>query len=114
MKYIIICFIFFTNVIKAQNKEGISVVQYSADFVKNNELDLSKMTNKKINNYETLYLSNNSKAFKKENIKYLPTVVLYNNGSELKRIESNISLELPKNTFDLIYTEIEKLLKNKF
>lgn len=114
MKKLVWIFILFCNVIFSQNKEGISIIQYSANFVKDNELDLSKMTNKKINNFETLYLSKNQKAFKKEKIKFLPTIILYNNGYELKRIESNISLELPENSFDLIYIEIEKLLKNKF
>ena len=52
--------------------------------------------------------------FDNENIKYLPTIVLYHNGEEIIRIESGISLKLPENTIKLIEEQIEEIIESKF
>ena len=61
-----------------------------------------------------LYLTQHPKIFEKENIKYLPTVVLYHNGKTIVRIESDISLKLPDNTLTEIQSHINKIVKQKF
>ena len=47
-------------------------------------------------------------TFKKLNIKYIPTVILFYNGEEVYRVESGISLKLPDNAIQRIEEEIEK------
>ena len=52
--------------------------------------------------------------FKKLNIKYLPTIILFYNGEEVYRIESGISLKLPENSIQLIENQIEEIIESKF
>lgn len=102
---------FLTYVASAQVKDGISVVQYSAGFTKSNEISLSKF---KDYNIQTLYMSKAKDIFKKEKIKYIPTVILYSDGEVMLKIESGISLELPENTEKLIQEKIDELLNERF
>ena len=106
---VIVLFVTFANY--SQNKDGISVVQYSASFVKENEISL-----KEFNRYntQTMYLSKNQKIFQKEKINSLPTVVLYNDGEEIYRAEGGISLTLDPNCIKEINKHIDKLLSNRF
>ena len=52
---------------------------------------------------------------RKEKIKYLPTIVLYNDGEEILKLESDISLKLkPENWRDILLEHIEILLSQRF
>jgi|TARA_R100001460_G_scaffold55140_1_gene94463 hypothetical protein len=93
------------------SQSNIEVIQYSAGFVKDNEISLNSFRGVET---KTLYISKNKSLFDKRSIKYLPTVVVYHNGEEVIRIESNISLKLPSNTVDLISLEIEEIIESKF
>ena len=95
----------------SQYKNNISVVQFSAEFVENAQVDLSKINDASI---YTLLLSKEKKFFSSEAVVYLPTVILYHNKKEVIRIESGIGLTLPDNTLDLIQYEINKIKKQKF
>jgi hypothetical protein len=53
-------------------------------------------------------------AMEKEDISFVPTIILYHNGKEIKRIESNIMLELPKEWREEILEEIEAITSQKF
>ena len=99
--------LFATVAINAQ----IEIVQFSAEFLKDNEISL-----KSFRSYETktLYMSKESAMFKKLDIKYIPTLVLFNNEEEVFRVESGISLKLPENTIELIENEIEEIIESKF
>lgn len=103
--------LFFTTAAQSQYKDGISIVQFSAEFVKSSELDLKPF---KQHNTYTYYLGRNEKIFKAEGVKYLPTIILFHNGEEIFRVTSGISLELPENATDKINEHIEELLDNKF
>ena len=92
-------------------KDGIVVIQFSADFVKANEVDISGLDGA---DKLRLYYTQHPKIFEKENIKYLPTVILFHNGKTVLRIESGISLKLPDNTLDVIQEHINKIIKRKF
>ncbi|QDP65922.1 MAG: hypothetical protein Tp133SUR523431_46 [Prokaryotic dsDNA virus sp.] len=108
----IIVFLFLSNTLVAQSfKDEISVVQFSAPFTKASEISL-----KKFNDYNiyTFLINEKKDVFEKENIKYLPTIILYHNGEEIIRIESGISLKLPENTIQLIEEEIEEIIESKF
>ncbi len=92
-------------------KNDISIVQYSAGFVKEAEMSLIKF---KDYNVHSFYMEQNREIFKREKIKYLPTVVLYHNGKEITRVESGIDLKLPDNCDKKISKYINELLKDKF
>jgi len=99
--------LFATVAINAQ----IEIVQFSAEFLKENEISL-----KTFRSYETktLYMSKESAMFKKLDIKYIPTLILFNNGEEIIRVESGISLKLPDNAIQRIEEEIEEIIDSKF
>lgn len=91
-------------------QSDINIVQYSAEFVKSNEISLKPFRY----DTKTLYMSKAQDEFKKLNIKYLPTIVLFYNGEEVYRIESGISLKLPENSIELIENQIEEIIESKF
>ena len=93
----------------AQVKDDISVVQYTAGFASEISLDA-------FNDYntQTLYIEKHADIFKKEKIKFLPTIVLYNDGKEILKIESGISMKLPENSLDQINKQINKILETRF
>tara|TARA_R110002167_G_scaffold120543_1_gene298449 strand:- start:27 stop:362 length:336 start_codon:yes stop_codon:yes gene_type:complete len=111
MKLCVLLTVLFASVASAQYKDGISIVQYSAKFVKSNEIDLKPFRS---HNTFTLYLANHSQFFSEEKILYLPSIVLYENGEEITRIESGISLKLPEDSHKVLNKHIEKLLEGKF
>ena len=88
----------------------IEIVQFSAEFLKDNEISLKSFRY----DTKTLYMSKAQDQFKKLNIKYIPTVVLFYNGEEVYRVESGITLKLPDNSIQLIENEIEEIIESKF
>lgn len=92
-------------------KEKISIVQYSAEFAKDGEIDLK---NFKAYNTHHFDLIKDQKIFVKEDIQFVPTLILYQNGKEIKRIEAGISLKLQDDAVDLINKEIDDLLSSRF
>ena len=92
-------------------KDGISVVQYTADFLKADNMSLKPFKNY---NTFTFYLPKDADIFKKETIKFLPSICLYQDGDLILKIESGISMKLPENTETRIKEEIDKLLQDKF
>ena len=107
MRCVIIAF-FLTFASFAQT-ESISIIQYTAGFAEEVSLD-----NFRDYNIETLFMSKSKDAFNKNDIKYLPTIVLYNDGEEELRIESGISLKLPDNWKELLNEHIDLLLEQRF
>jgi len=95
----------------SQYKDGISVVQFSAEFVKDREISLKKFND---HNCYTYYLSKHDKYFKKEKIVYIPTVILFYNGEKILKIESGVTLKLPENTSTKIEDAIDEILADKF
>jgi hypothetical protein len=93
----------------AQVKDDISVVQYTAGFA--SEISLKSFEDY---NTQTLYIEKNGDIFKKEKIKFLPTLVLYNDGKEILKIESGISMKLPENCLEQINKQINKILETRF
>ena len=108
MRCVIIVFL-WTFAITAQIKDDISVVHYTARFA--SEISLKSF---KDYNTQTLYIEKNGDIFKKEKIKFLPTLVLYNDGKEILKIESGISMKLPENCLEQINKQINKILETRF
>ena len=92
-------------------KSDISVVQFSAPFTVDGEISLKPFRDYNTHRFD---ITESPEVFKKEKINFLPTVILYNNGKEIIRIESDITLSLPKNCSDTILYHIEKLIESKF
>ena len=90
---------------------GIIIIQYNSTWNKVNELNFDKIKDIDI---VRLYLSDHPEIIKKNKIKYLPTLVLYKNKKEIVRIESDLSLKLPENSSEILYDEIDKLIKKQF
>lgn len=88
----------------------IEIIQYSAEFVKSNEISLKSFRY----DTKTLYMSKAQDKFKKLDIEYIPTIILFYNGEEVYRLESGISLKLPENSIELIENEIEEIIESKF
>lgn len=113
MKTIItIIFLLLASAVFGQDfKEDISVVQFSASFVKDSEIDLKKF--KDCSTY-TFYIEKDNTYFVREEIEYLPTVLIYQNGKEIMRVETGISMAFPEGTDKKIKKKVEELIRNKF
>tara|TARA_A200000159_G_C7131527_1_gene259134 strand:+ start:190 stop:531 length:342 start_codon:yes stop_codon:yes gene_type:complete len=113
MKTIItIVFLLLASAVFGQDfKEDISVVQFSASFVKDSEIDLKKF--KDCSTY-TFYIEKDNTYFVREEIEYLPTVLVYQNGKEIMRVETGISMAFPEGTDKKIKKKVEELIGNKF
>lgn len=105
MRCVIIAF-FLTFASFAQT-ESISIIQYTASFAEQVTLEDYKDYN--INTY---FISKSPDKFK--DIKYYPTIILFNNEEEELRIESGISLKLPDNWKELLNEHIDLLLEQRF
>jgi len=105
MRCVIIAF-FLTFASFAQT-ESISIIQYTASFAEQVTLEDYKDYNSK-----TYFVSKSPNEFK--NIKYYPTIVLYNDGEEELRIESGISLKLPEDWKEQLNEHIDLLLSQRF
>lgn len=92
-------------------KDGISIVQFSAEFTKDSEISLKPY---KSYNTHLFYISKHSKIFEKNKITYIPTICIYNDGELIKKIEAGINLKLPEDTQDIINKEIDNILNNQF
>tara|TARA_X000001388_G_scaffold77606_1_gene79404 strand:+ start:3276 stop:3611 length:336 start_codon:yes stop_codon:yes gene_type:complete len=111
MKYFKLLLLLFTVSSYSQYKDGISVVQFSAEFVKENEIPLKKFND---HNTHAFYLSKHSDHFTNENIIYIPTVMLFHDGKQILKIESGVTLKLPENTIARIEEAIDEILSDKF
>ena len=105
MRCVIIAF-FLTFASFAQT-ESISIIQYTASFAEQVTLEDYKDYNSK-----TYFVSKSPDKFK--DIKYYPTIILFNDGEEELRIESGISLKLPEDWKDQLNEHIDTLLQQRF
>tara|TARA_R100001163_G_C4978692_1_gene135701 strand:+ start:230 stop:580 length:351 start_codon:yes stop_codon:yes gene_type:complete len=92
-------------------KDNISVVLFSAEFVEQVSLKDFREHNTYIFDFENV---KHEKYFMDESIEYLPTLILYNKGNQIIRIEADITLKLPEDYKKKINSQIDKLIENKF
>ena len=109
--FITLMFLFSGHLEAQEYKENISIVQFSAEFVKDQEISLKSFNRHSV---YTFYLEKKQSVFTNEKIKFLPTVIVYENGKEKLRIESNIRLKLPDDTKESIQNVLDEILNNKF
>jgi hypothetical protein len=92
------------------SKKGIVLIHYNAGFNSaNNYVDVIKITNAKV--YRAS-IDNNLELRQNEGIHTVPTLILYNNGKEIKRWEAGINLSLKHLDYHDIQKEVNQL-KNK-
>ena len=107
MKWSVTVIALFVTVVNFAQTESISIVQYTASFAEQVNLEDYKDYNSK-----TYFISKSPDQFK--NIKYYPTIILFNDGEEELRIESGISLKLPEDWKEQINEHIDLLLQQRF
>jgi len=107
MKWSVTVIALFVWVVNFAQTESISIVQYTASFAEQVTLEDYKDYNSK-----TYFVSKSPDKFK--DIKYYPTIVLYNDGEEELRIESGISLKLPEDWKEQLNEHIDLLLSQRF
>jgi len=101
---------FVTVATSSQNKDDITVIYYSAKFI-----DEISLTEFKDYNLQKFYMGKNPKVFQKENVKFLPTVILYSDGEEIIKLEGDISLKIkPENWRQILSENIDVLLSQRF
>ena len=111
MRILLLILLFTSSIYSQDFKDDISIVQFSAGFVKDSEI---KLTPFKVYNIYYFKMEDKGVIFREEKIKYLPTIVLYHNGKEITRVESGIDLKLPENCIEVINKHIDKLIEDKF
>jgi len=92
-------------------KESVSVVQFSAEFTKDAEIDLKKLKDCKV---YTFYIEKDKEVFINESILYLPSLLVFQNGKEMLRIETGISMKFEEDAEQKIKDKVEELVSSKF
>lgn len=107
----IVIFLLSSN-LKGQNflKQEISVVEFNTSWNESNFIQ--GLNNLKNCNPYTIILCDYIDYMDKFNIKQ-PTIIIFNNGDEIKRFESTIMLDFDIN-YKGLQKEVDKLLLNKF
>ncbi len=92
-------------------KDELSVVCFTASFVKDKELkDWKKLSSV---NKHTVDIEKNSAVMTTENISVVPTIIIYDNGVLVKKWEANILFELDVDIKE-IQRIIDKVIESKF
>tara|TARA_R100000458_G_C8268123_1_gene242978 strand:- start:139 stop:486 length:348 start_codon:yes stop_codon:yes gene_type:complete len=107
----ILLFLFCLNTFSQEYKDEISIVCFTASFAKSSELqDWKKLVDA---NKHIIDIEKNIDVMVAENIDVVPTIKLFNNGTEVKVWKANIMLELEV-TRKEIQTEIDELVASKY
>ena len=104
--------VLFASTVSSQYyKENISVVLFKADFVEEISLKDYREHNTYVFDFEN---SKHEDYFIDDEIEFLPTLILFNNGKEIYRIEAGITLKMPDDYKTRLERQIDKLIENKF
>ena len=104
--------VLFASTVSSQYyKENISVVLFKADFVEEISLKDYREYNTYVFDFEN---SKHEDYFIDDEIEFLPTLILFNNGKEIYRIEAGITLKMPDDYKTRLERQIDKLIENKF
>ena len=83
--------------------KGLVVVQYNADFNKNNSVkNLQRLSDARIFN---AWIDKQPELKTENRIKSVPTIILYNDGEEVRRWEAGIMMKL-----DITHHEIQEYI----
>tara|TARA_R110002020_G_scaffold199798_1_gene401687 strand:+ start:669 stop:1019 length:351 start_codon:yes stop_codon:yes gene_type:complete len=111
-KICVLLTVLFASTVSSQYyKENISVVLFKADFVQEISLKEYREHNTYVFDFEN---SKHEDYFIDDQIEFLPTLILFNNGKEIYRIEAGITLKMPDDYKTRLEKQIDKLIENKF
>ena len=111
-KICVLLTVLFASTVSSQYyKENISVVLFKADFVQEISLKDYREHNTYVFDFEN---SKHEDYFIDDEIEFLPTLILFNNGKEIYRIEAGITLKMPDDYKIRLEKQIDKLIENKF
>ena len=111
-KICVLLTVLFASTVSSQYyKENISVVLFNADFVQEISLKEYREHNTYVFDFEN---SKHEDYFIDDQIEFLPTLILFNNGKEIYRIEAGITLKMPDDYKTRLEKQIDKLIENKF
>ena len=111
-KICVLLTVLFASTVSSQYyKENISVVLFKADFVQEISLKEYREHNTYVFDFEN---SKHEDYFIDDQIEFLPTLILFNNGKEIYRIEAGITLKMPEDYKTRLEKQIDKLIENKF
>ena len=111
-KICVLLTVLFASTVSSQYyKENISVVLFKADFVEEISLKDYREHNTYVFDFEN---SKHEDYFIDDQIEFLPTLILFNNGKEIYRIEAGITLKMPEDYKTRLEKQIDKLIENKF
>jgi Fe2+ transport system protein B len=108
---LLILFMMITSVSYSQiSNKGIESVQFNASWNKDNNVEFFN----KLKNCKKTDLSiDDSEIQKKYGIVVVPTIIIFNNGEEIKRFQADLSFKITATRKEIQY-EIDKLIMNKF
>ena len=113
-RYVLIlaCMLFgLTSSAQAPCKDGICVVQFNAEWNAAKSVDwMSKLSDCKI---KSIDIAKDTKAAGLYKIVVVPTIVIYNNGEEVKRFQANIMMEMEA-TKDDVQGAIDDIIMEGF
>jgi hypothetical protein len=111
-KICVLLTVLFASTVSSQYyKENISVVLFKADFAQEISLKDYREHNTYVFDFEN---SKHEDYFIDDQIEFLPTLILFNNGKEIYRIEAGITLKMPEDYKTRLEKQIDKLIENKF
>ena len=96
---------------QAPCKDGLCVVQFNAEWNAGKSVDwLSKLTDCKV---QEIDIAKDTKAAGTYKIVVVPTIVIYNNGEEVKRFQANIMMEMEATKKD-VQSAIDDIIMEGF
>jgi len=88
----------------------VSVIHFNSEWNSDNDFDITQL---KDCEKENIIICTNPDMKEKHSIVSVPTIIVFNDGEERKRFESNIMMELEATEKD-IQKEIDKIMLEKF
>lgn len=95
---------------KKKTSQGIVVIEFWASFNEANQVPLKKLIDCKKYRVD---MSQDPNLMTKHNVVGVPTLIIYNNGKEIKRFLPTIMMKLGVEIKD-VQKEIDKLMEDKF
>lgn len=96
---------------ESKTAKGISVIEFWAEWNKSNEV--SFLGSLKDCSVYRVCIVKGASIKNKYNISTIPTLIIFDNGNEVKRFNPNIMMQLASNKKD-VQSEIDKIILNKF
>ena len=107
MKKLIFAFLLFVGVVNAQ----IEVIQYNAEWNSANSVEwVEELTDCEI---DYIDIMEKPKQQEKNNIAVVPTIIVFDDGEEIKRYQADISFSM-KATKEEVQEFIDEQIANKF